>query len=190
MDPQWRDSWWIIIPLAAFTIPLAGILLGAFNNWLWFRQRREALEIIRTYAAQGKDPPPDLLAALSPRRYGPGAYAPGSTGLGGAADASGGPPPDPAAAFVGAKFEARAARRAARAERHAWRIERRLAMAPVRRWNQAIFTGALAIGFYVAAQYTHSPDTAGRFQIGAIILGALSAASLLSAIVTMVIRAR
>jgi hypothetical protein len=177
MDSFWRDHWWIIIPLAAFTIPLAGIVFSSLNTWMHYRQKREALEVIRTYAAQGKDPPPELIAALGHPGF--GAY-----GAGPAQAAT-----EAAFAFAGdARDAARAARFAARTERRAMRAEFRQWRSPLRRWNQAIFMGALAAGFYGASLYAHYPDNIGRLQIGAIILGALAAAALLSATLNTLIR--
>ncbi len=175
--------WWLIIPLAAFTIPLAGIAASSISTWLHYRQRREALELIRTYAAQGKDPPPEVLAALGRgftgygADYGPGGFTPGQA----AQEAMFGYGADTRAA-------ARAARHAARAERYALKAEYRLWRSPVRRWNQAIFLTALAAGLYGASLYSHDADNIGRFQIGAIILGALAAAAMLSAVLTTLLR--
>jgi hypothetical protein len=173
--------WWVIIPLAAFTIPLAGIAYSSVTTWLLFRHRREAMDLLRTYAQQGKDPPPELLAALGrrPMGFGPGVfhdgYAPGQA----ARDAVFGYAED-------ARAAARAARHAARAERLALKAEYRIWRSPIRRWNRAIFMIALAGGLYGASLYAHDPANVGRFQIGAIILGALAAAALLSAVLATV----
>ena len=176
VDPFWRDHWWIIVPLAAFTIPLAGIVFSGLNTWLHYRHRRDALEVIRTYAAQGKDPPPEVTAALGGfgdyDAYGPGPASP-ETGY----------------AFGGdARDAARATRHAARAERYALRAQYRQWRGPLHRWNRAIFMVALAGGLYAASVYAHDPDSVGRFQIGAIILGALAAAAVLSAVMSSLIR--
>ena len=183
MDPFWSEHWWIIIPLAAFTIPLAGIVFSSVNTWLHYRQKQAALEVIRTYAAQGKDPPPELIAALGTGRPDYGAYY-GNYGPG-PADAA----RDAAFTFAGdARDAARAARHAARAERYAMRAEFRQWRRPLRRWNNAIFMTALAAGLYGASLYAHDPDNVGRFQIGAIILGALALAALLSAVLNTMLR--
>jgi hypothetical protein len=110
---------------------------------------------------------------------GPGAYGPGQAAQ------------DAAFGFgLEARAAARAARHAARAERHALKAEYRLWRSPMRRWNQAIFLTALSAGLYGASLYAHDPDNVGRFQIGAIILGALAAASLLSAALATILRPR
>lgn len=186
MDPFWRDHWWLIVPLAAFAIPIAGIAFAGFNSWLHYRHRREALEVIRTYAAQGKDPPPEVVAALgaAPAGYDPnyGAYAGYGANPGQAASQS-------AFAFArDARAAARGARHAARAERYAMRAQFRQWRGPLHRWNRAIFMIALAGGLYAASTYAHDPDSVGRFQIGAVILGALAGAAVLSAVMSSLIR--
>jgi hypothetical protein len=49
--------WWLIFPLAGFAF-------AGFNQWLLYRRSRAALEVLKTYAAQGKEPPPELMRAL------------------------------------------------------------------------------------------------------------------------------
>ncbi len=193
MDPFWRDHWWLIIPLAAFTIPLTAIVFSSLNLQMHYRHRREALELIRTYAAQGKDPPAELLAQLDAGRVRFGAGRGGyDLGLDPAGPDLGGPDlgaPGAGYGFAGdARAAARAARHAARAERYAMRSQYWQWRGPLHRWNRAIFLVAIAGGFYVASLYARDPDTMGRFQIGAIILGALAAAAVLSAVMSALIR--
>jgi len=171
---------WLIIPLAALAIPIAGIAYSALTSFLHYRQKRQALEVIRAYAAQGKDPPPDLVAALGLGPSDPGASftSYGSFENGAAAEAQ-----QAARAFAGdARAAARAARDAARAERYAWKAEFRHRRNPIRRWNNMIFLATLSIGLYLASHYARYAETVSHFQIGAVIFGALAAGALLSAL--------
>jgi hypothetical protein len=47
-------------------------VFGAWQSWLSYRANRETLDLIKTYAAAGREPPPELLAqaqqALARRR--------------------------------------------------------------------------------------------------------------------------
>jgi hypothetical protein len=50
--------WWLIFPVGF-------MLLGAFRTWLDYRARREALDLIKTYVASGREPPAELLNKVS-----------------------------------------------------------------------------------------------------------------------------
>jgi hypothetical protein len=54
MDDIFRDFWWLMFPLAFF-------LFGAWDRWLAYRRSRDELDLIKSYHAQGKEPPPELL---------------------------------------------------------------------------------------------------------------------------------
>lgn len=54
----WRDYWWMIFPIAGLGFGFLGMLGDQ-------RRQERALDILRTYAEQGKEPPPELLRALS-----------------------------------------------------------------------------------------------------------------------------
>ena len=41
--------WWLIFPLMGF-------MFGAFGMWMGYRTHRDRMDVIKTYAAQGKDP--------------------------------------------------------------------------------------------------------------------------------------
>jgi len=56
-----RDFWWLLFPLSWF-------VLGAFRSWMSYRESRETLDLIKTYAASGREPPPELFARLESRR--------------------------------------------------------------------------------------------------------------------------
>ena len=55
-----RQFWWLIFPISWF-------IFGGFESWLSYRAHRETLDLIKTYAASGREPPPELLAKLNKR---------------------------------------------------------------------------------------------------------------------------
>jgi hypothetical protein len=61
--------WWLLFPLAFF-------VFGAWDRWLAYRRSKDRLELLRTYTAQGKDPPPELVRALQDDDADDDAYAP------------------------------------------------------------------------------------------------------------------
>jgi hypothetical protein len=63
--------WWLLFPIGFF-------IFGAWDRWLAYRRSKDRLELLRTYTAQGKDPPPGLIKALQDDEAddGPDAYAP------------------------------------------------------------------------------------------------------------------
>ena len=169
MDPFWEGHWWLLVILASFTIPLAGIAMGAWTAWLYARHRRAAMETLKEYAAQGREPPKEVVEALTGgfRRF--DWYA-------GRVEDDG-----DRASWYADRAERRAARFAARAER--WRYRD-----PLRRWHWTILWGALAVGLYYASGHSHDPASADRFTVAAIVVGALAAAALLSAILSTIFR--
>jgi hypothetical protein len=60
MDELFRSYWWLVFPLSwgAF---------GVFQSWLAYRARRDALDVLRSYAKAGHEPPPALVARLNAR---------------------------------------------------------------------------------------------------------------------------
>lgn len=50
----WWSFWWLVFPLAFF-------LFAAWDRWLGYRRSRHALDLMKSYVAQGKDPPPELM---------------------------------------------------------------------------------------------------------------------------------
>ncbi len=95
MHSFWADHWWLLIPLRAFSIPLAGIAMGAFATWLHHQSRNRALDALKIYAKQGREPPEALLHVLGDgdsqkRRQRAKYYAAQQAGadLGAAADAA------------------------------------------------------------------------------------------------------
>jgi len=194
MTHFWADHWWLLIPLGAFTIPLAGIAMGAFATWQHYRSRNRALEALKVYAQQGKEPPPELLQALGGRtdwrwqqhRW-EGGPAPGADQAAAAADAAasigaryGGAWSNPEA--IRARAEYYTARAAARSQR--WRQRE-----PIRRWNNAIFLAVGAGALYFASQhYAADHVLSDRLYVGAVIVGALAAAAVLAAVLASLFR--
>lgn len=66
--------WWLIFPIMGFG-------LAAFRSWLRYRRQKDVLDLLRTYAAQGREAPAEVLAQLAlsaegqrPLREGPMAF--------------------------------------------------------------------------------------------------------------------
>ena len=191
MTNFWSDHWWLLIPLGAFTIPLAGIALGGFAIWQDHRSRNRVLDTLKVYAQQGKEPPPELLDALrdqgedgrwKPRRS--WTY-PEASAVADAAEAvgrAGSSWTNPET--IRARAEYYTARAAARSAR--WR-ERE----PIRRWNNAIFLAVGAGALYFASQhYAADHVLSDRLYVGAVIVGALAAAAVLAAVLASLFRSR
>ncbi|WP_340646595.1 hypothetical protein [Phenylobacterium sp.] len=49
-----RSYWWLIFPIGGF-------VFAAWDRWLSYQRSRDALDLIKTYSAQGKEVPPQLL---------------------------------------------------------------------------------------------------------------------------------
>jgi len=64
MEEIFRDFWWLLFPLAF-------LVAGGFNAWLAERRRSDALRLLAAYAAQGKEPPAELLRSLEATRAEP-----------------------------------------------------------------------------------------------------------------------
>ncbi len=51
------DFWWLIFPLAFF-------LVLWWDSWLKYRRHKSTIDLLKSYAASGKEPPANLLATL------------------------------------------------------------------------------------------------------------------------------
>jgi len=60
MEDLFRQYWWLIFPLSWFVV-------GGYQSWLSYRANRDTLDLIKSYAQAGRDPPPELLAKLNKR---------------------------------------------------------------------------------------------------------------------------
>src|SRR5665213_3749331 len=159
MQFDWDRHWWLIIILAIFLAPIIQAIFEPWNRYLRYRRQRDAIDALKVYAAQGREPPPAVLDALGGRRFRWQAAA--ETGAGAAT----------------AKASDRRSRRQDRWER---RWEYRSAAEPLRRWNWAIFAGAVTLGFSLAWRYGHQNNDA--YLIVAIIAGALTVAGVITAL--------
>lgn len=56
-EDLFRQFWWLLFPMAGFAF-------GAWKNWLDYRANQAMLDLIKTYAASGREPPAELLARL------------------------------------------------------------------------------------------------------------------------------
>jgi hypothetical protein len=50
--------WWVFLVFG-------GLLMGAWSNWLAYRRRKDELDTLKHMAEHGKDPPPELLKAVT-----------------------------------------------------------------------------------------------------------------------------
>ena len=64
--------WWLLFPIGFF-------VFGAWDRWLAYKRSRDHLDLLKHYAQQGKDPPPELVRNVSDDMPGeaPGGYPPG-----------------------------------------------------------------------------------------------------------------
>ncbi|MEO8114541.1 MAG: hypothetical protein ABI655_09175 [Phenylobacterium sp.] len=148
MDDLFRSYWWLLFPIGAF-------VFGAWDRWLAYRRSRDHLELIKTYAAQGKEPPPELMRSV--REDAGEADDPGS-GYG-----------------YGYGMHPRHMRRAYR-RYYRW--------GPYWQWRSVFVTGAIAAGFWFASEYADIPGTEAPFRLVAIIVTCVAAANLLAAILS------
>jgi len=57
MQDFWWSYWWLIFPVGAF-------VFGAWDRWLSYQRSRDTLEVVKAYAAQGKEPPAEITRRL------------------------------------------------------------------------------------------------------------------------------
>jgi hypothetical protein len=62
-EDLFRQFWWLLFPLSWFAY-------GAWQSWLSYRANQETLDLIKTYAQSGREPPPELMARLNKRWHG------------------------------------------------------------------------------------------------------------------------
>jgi len=154
MESFFFSYWWLLFPLGFF-------IFGAWDRWLSYQRSKDRLELLRTYTAQGKDPPPELIRALQ-----------GEEDL----DDQGPPPYDP--------YDRYSRRAARRYYRYRWRAS------PYWAWRGAIVTGAVAAGFWFASEYADIPGIDWPFRLVAIIMTCVAAGNLIAAIFSTVFRDR
>ena len=54
MNDTFRQFWWLIFPIMSFGF-------AGFNRWTRYKRQHDAIELLRTYAAKGQEPPPEIL---------------------------------------------------------------------------------------------------------------------------------
>lgn len=133
MEDLFRSYWWLIFPLSWF-------VFGGFQSWLSYRANRDTLDLLKSYAASGREPPPELVARLNKRWN----YDHDE-------DQEDGRP----------------------RYRHRYRRERG--------WYHVVLFGVLGMGFAYASA-TDLYEAGPAFLIVAVVMGALSLASLVQAL--------
>ena len=128
MEDLFRSYWWLLFPLAWF-------VFGGFSSFLNYRRQKDTLNLIKTYADKGQEPPEALLRILD---------------------------------------------RPIDADAESWQM-RRGGRTDDGNWFSVVLFGLMAIGFAYAA-WADIYGAGEAFVIVAFVLGALSAASLVSAL--------
>ncbi len=164
MDDLFRSYWWLLFPIGAF-------VFGAWDRWLNYKRSRDQLDLIRTFAAQGKEVPPELMQQIRDEGAGPGP-PPGYPPQGPDGPAAG-PGYGPQGYWGGYWSSPRHMRRA-------WRGYYR--WGPYWQWRRVLITGALAAGFWWAAMDGNWPGTYGPFRLVAIVMTVIFVGNLLSAL--------
>lgn len=144
--------WWLIFPIGFF-------VFGAWDRWLDYRRSKDRLELLRSYASQGKDPPPELVRALRLEEEDDEDDAYGD-------------------------YDRYGRRRRRRLARRYWRGS------PYWAWRTAIVTGAVAMGFWLAAEYSGLSDVEGMFRLVAIILTCVAAGHAVAALFAATFRGK
>jgi hypothetical protein len=57
MEELFRSYWWLMFPVG-------WMVFGAFRGWLAYRARRDAMDLLKSYAEAGREPPAALVARL------------------------------------------------------------------------------------------------------------------------------
>jgi hypothetical protein len=60
VEDLFKQYWWLLFPLFWF-------VAGGFQSWLSYRANRDTLDLLKSYAASGREPPPELVAKLNKR---------------------------------------------------------------------------------------------------------------------------
>ncbi len=158
MEDIFRSYWWLMFPIGFF-------IFGAWDRWLAYRRSRDHLDLIKTYADQGKEPPPELVKAIrdsDPLDGVDGSYAPG----------------------YGRNGYGMHPRHMRRMYRRAYR------WSPYWQWRTVFITGAVAAGFWFASEYADFPGTEAPFRLVAIIMSFVAAGHLIAAVFSSMFRGR
>ena len=154
--------WWLLFPIGFF-------VFGAWDRWLAYKRSRDHLDLLRHYAEQGKEPPPELVRGVGDDM--PGGPLPG--------EAPGGYPPYPPG--YGYWGYPRHMRRAYR-QYYRW--------GPYWQWRSAFVTGAVAAGFWAASEWSDFPGTYEPFRLVAIIMTIVAVGNLVFAVMASTFRGK
>ena len=162
MEDIFRSYWWLLFPIGAF-------VFGAWDRWLAYKRSRDHLDLLRSYAEKGQQPPPELVRGINgdlpgeaPGGYGAGpGYGPGPYG--------------PGYPYWGDRWSRRAYRRYYR-----W--------GPYWQWRTVFVTGAVAAGFWWASEYADWPGTYAPFHLVAIIMTIVCVGNLVFAVMSSAFR--
>ena len=153
MEDGFREFWWLIFPIG-------GLAMGAFGMWIGYQRQRDTLDLMKTYAAQGKDPA-EVARLLGVSQTGTpppwDGQAPGWSGPRAWGGYWGGPS----------------------AWGHYWSR-----FGPYRQWRRFISLTCVSIGFGIASRYAESHGTEHAFVLVAIITGVLAFGALMTAILS------
>lgn len=58
MEDIFRSYWWLLFPLGWF-------VAEAWQSWLRYRARKDALRLLQSYAEKGQTPPEDLVRSIA-----------------------------------------------------------------------------------------------------------------------------
>ncbi len=157
--------WWLIFPVMFFAT-------GALQMWLRYKRHKDTLDLMKIYAAQGKDPAEiaRILGVNAQAQPGAPPFAGGPSGATGPA-ADWGWPYGHWRGFYGG-----------RGPWGRW--------GPYREWRRFTIFACLAVGFGLANRYSGYSGFDGAdhaFSLVAIIMSVLAAGSLIMAVVSTVI---
>jgi hypothetical protein len=149
MEDIFRSYWWLLFPIGAF-------VFGAWDRWLAYKRSRDHLDLLKSYAAQGKEPPPELVRGVRE-------------------DADDGQAGYPGYGYGGYWMHPRHMRRAYRGY-YRW--------GPYWQWRSVFVTGAIAAGFWWASEWSDWPGTYAPFRLVAIILTIVALGNLVFAVLS------
>ena len=150
MEDIFRSYWWLLFPIGAF-------VFGAWDRWLAYKRSRDHLDLLKSYAAQGKEPPPELVRGVRED-----AEDDGQAGY-------------PGYGYGGYWMHPRHMRRAYRSY-YRW--------GPYWQWRSVFVTGAIAAGFWWASEWSDWPGTYAPFRLVAIILTIVALGNLVFAVLS------
>jgi len=62
MEDLFRSYWWLLFPLSFF-------VMQGWSSFMNYKRDKAKIELLRTYAASGKEPPADLVSSLDRSRH-------------------------------------------------------------------------------------------------------------------------